>query len=120
MLRTVELEDVLAISEQKPVLVAFIRRGRSASGQIETMEMISRRHGPELYCCLYSFKNIELGMRHFGVRGIPSFLVVLNGREVDRFIGLAEPQDMERLARNGMQASYHASFHGGEELFDFD
>lgn len=120
MLRTVDLDDVLAVSERKPVLVAFIRRGRSASGQIEALEVTSRRFGREIFCCLFSFSDIEKGMRHFGVRGIPSFLAVVDGKEVERFIGIAEIQDMERLALRALDVDNESSAHGAQQLVDFD
>lgn len=97
MLRSVEPYEVFEEvgTDEKLVLLAFIRPTLDSADQVRLLEAASRKYADKVRCLMYNQRTLEAGMRHYVVSGTPSYLLFHKGGEVDRLIGVSDEETLD-------------------------
>ena len=77
------------IAEKKPVLLLIMPQDSEFPAQVELLEKIERSHGPEWKVGLVQDYFIEKIRSKYQIGGTPTFLVLVEGKEKGRLLGLA-------------------------------
>ena len=85
------------IAEKKPVLLLCMPRDEELPNQLKVMEDIARRYGQELKVGVLQEEFIEAFKREYGVVGTPTFLMLVEGKEKNRMLGLADRETLTDL-----------------------
>ena len=78
------------IEEKAPVLLACILRDLEFMKQAEILDDLSKRCGDLLKICLPDEDSIRTFSEKCGIEGTPTFVILNNGKEVGRMLGLAD------------------------------
>ena len=78
------------IAEKKPVLLLCMPRDEEFPKQLKVMEDIARNYSGGLKVGLLEEGFIEAFKKHFSIVGTPTFLILLEGKERARMLGLAD------------------------------
>ncbi len=97
MVKSIAPQDVgrKIVSSDRPVLVAFLRRGRRHQEQRELLLRAARRYNQRVNCYFYSDTFLEAGMKQHFVSGTPTYLFFQAGWEVDRLIGCSDDEKLD-------------------------
>ena len=82
------------IAEKKPVLILCMPRNEEFPNQLKLMEEIARRYSQELKVSLLQEEFIEAFKKYFSFVGTPTFLILVEGKERDRMLGLADQETL--------------------------
>ena len=78
------------VAENKPVLLLCMPWDEEFPKQLELIEEIARRHSQDLKVGLLQEEFIEAFKKNYGVLGTPTFLILVEGKEKRRLLGLAD------------------------------
>ncbi|WP_419784970.1 thioredoxin family protein [Pseudodesulfovibrio sp.] len=102
MLEPQSLEVELQCSGS-PLLVAFLKRNDRFRDQRQALEEAAFRFQDKVRCFLYDTDYLDMMMNQFQVKGTPTFLLFLDGVEVDRLIGESDLETLEDFIRTGLR-----------------
>ncbi len=78
------------IQEKHPVLLAFIHLQHDFNNQIETLMNIEESYRGDLKICLINENHIWSLKEKLKVKGTPTFILLQEGREEGRLLGLTD------------------------------
>lgn len=79
--------------EERPVLLACIRRDYDYAGQTKVLGGISKKYGKGLKICLLAEDSIGAVMK-LGIEGSPAFIIFHEGKEKGRMLGKADNKSL--------------------------
>ena len=90
------------IAEKKPVLLLCMRRlymsrDEEFPRQLKVMEDIATKYSPELKVGVLEERFIEAFKKNYVVIGTPTFLLLVEGKERGRILGLADHEMLTNL-----------------------
>ena len=85
------------ITEKRPVLVLCMPRDEEFPKQVEVIEVIARKYSTELKVGLLQEDFIEAFKKNYSVVGTPTFLILVEGKERGRMLGLADQEMLTDL-----------------------
>jgi thioredoxin-like negative regulator of GroEL len=85
------------VAEKKPVLLLCMSWGEEFPKQLKVMEDIARKYSEELKVVLLEEEFIEAFKKNFGILGTPTFLILVEGKERRRWLGLADQKTLTDL-----------------------
>jgi thioredoxin-like negative regulator of GroEL len=85
------------IAEKRPVLVLCMPRDEEFPKQVEVIEDIATRYSKELKVGLLEEEFIEPFKKKYSIGGTPTFLILVEGRERSRMLGLADQETLTDL-----------------------
>ena len=88
------------VAEKKPVLVLCMPRDTEFPKQLEVIEDIARQYSEELKVGLLQEEFIEAFKKNYGVLGAPTFLILVEGKEKRRLLGLADHETITAFISN--------------------
>ncbi len=78
------------VSEKKPVLILCMPRNEDFPMQVKLLEDIAISHSQELKVGVLEEDSIEAFKKTYAILGDPTFLILVEGKEVSRILGLAD------------------------------
>ncbi|MGB7572324.1 MAG: thioredoxin family protein [Thermodesulfobacteriota bacterium] len=88
------------IAEKKPVLLLCMPRDDEFPQQLKVMEDIATKHSQELKVAVLEEGLIEAFKKNYSVIGTPTFLLLVEGKERGRMLGLADQETLTDLISN--------------------
>ncbi len=85
------------IAEKKPVLLLIMPRDDQFPQQLKLMEDIAGRYSEELKVGVLCEESIEAFQRSYSVSGTPLFMILMEGKERGRILGLADQEMLTDL-----------------------
>jgi len=85
------------VAEKKPVLVLCMPRDTEFPKQLEVIEDIARQYSEELKVGLLQEEFIEAFKKNYEILGTPTFLILVEGKERKRLLGLADQETLTNL-----------------------
>jgi len=85
------------VEEKKPVLLLCMHRDEEFPNQMKVIEAIASKYSDELKVGLLEEEFIEAFKKNYGVVGTPTFLVLVEGKERGRMLGLADQETLTDL-----------------------
>jgi hypothetical protein len=87
-------------AEKKPLLVLCMPQDDQFPEQLKIIEEIATRHSPDLKVGLVQEEFIETFQQNYGFWGTPTFLILVEGKEKGRMLGLADREMLMDLISN--------------------
>ncbi len=84
-------------AEKKPVLLLIMPWDDQFPQQLRLLEDIAGRHTEELKVGVLHQESIETFKRSYGVSGTPIFMILVEGKERGRILGLADQEMLTNL-----------------------
>jgi len=78
------------VLEKRPVLLLCMPRDEEFFKQMKVLEAVAETHDHELKVGLLEDEFIERFREDLGIRGTPTFLILVQGKEKARMLGLAD------------------------------
>jgi thioredoxin-like negative regulator of GroEL len=78
------------VSEKRPVLLLCMPRDEEFLKQVKVLEDVAETHGQALKVGVLEDEFIERFREDLGIRGTPTFLILVQGKERGRMLGLAD------------------------------
>jgi hypothetical protein len=91
------------IGEKKPVLLLCMHRDEEFPNQLKVIEAIASKYSDELKVGLLEEEFIDAFKKNYGVIGTPTFLILVEGKERGRMLGLADQKMLTDLISNFQQ-----------------
>jgi len=88
------------IAEKRPVLILCMPRDDEFPQQLKVMEDIATKYGQELKVGILDEGLIEGFKKNYSVVGTPTFLLLLEGKERARVLGIADQEMLRDLISN--------------------
>jgi thioredoxin-like negative regulator of GroEL len=85
------------IGEKKPVLLLCMPRDEEFPNQLKVIEAVARKYRMELRVGVLEEEFIEAFKKNYRVIGTPTFLLLVEGKERGRMLGLADYQMLTNL-----------------------
>jgi len=85
------------IAEKRPVLILCMPRDEEFPNQLKVMEHIATKHSQELKVAVLEEGLIEAFKKNYRVIGTPTFLLLVEGKERGRMLGLADQEMLTDL-----------------------
>ena len=85
------------VTEKKPVLLLCMPRDEEFPNQLKVIENIARRYSEELKVGLLQEEFIEAFKKNYEILGTPTFLILVEGKERRRWLGLADQETLTDL-----------------------
>ena len=85
------------IAEKKPVLLLCMPRDEGFPKQLKVMEEIARKYREGLKVVLLEEEFIEAFKKNYEILGTPTFLILVEGKERRRWLGLADQETLTDL-----------------------
>jgi thioredoxin-like negative regulator of GroEL len=85
------------IAEKKPVLLLCMPRDEEFPKQVKVIEDIARKYSKELKVGLLEEDFIEAFKNNYRILGTPTFLILVEGKERGRMLGLADQETLTDL-----------------------
>ncbi|PKN69941.1 MAG: hypothetical protein CVU54_07885 [Deltaproteobacteria bacterium HGW-Deltaproteobacteria-12] len=85
------------IYEKKPVLLFCMPQDDDFSSQIKSITDIARHYGTELKVGYLEEDSIEIFKKRLGFSGTPTYLFFLEGKEINRLLGLTDHTRLEKF-----------------------
>ncbi len=98
------------LESARPVLVLCMSKDKSFSAQMSEIEKIQMKSSRYLKICLLDEDFLGVFMDRYNVKGTPTFLVFVNGKEQERLLGSVKYQDLVRFFHRVLPDLNHASF----------
>jgi thioredoxin-like negative regulator of GroEL len=92
--KCLEAFDSRVLRERKPVLLACLHWGADMEKQVGLLESVSKKCGEGLKTCFLREDSMTAWKDVFGIVGTPTFIILDNGRERGRFLGVADDQSL--------------------------
>ncbi len=84
-------------AEKRPVLILCMPRDDEFPQQLKVMEDIATKYGQELKVGVLEEGLIEVFKKDYSVVGTPTFLLLVEGKERARMLGLADQEMLMNL-----------------------
>jgi thioredoxin-like negative regulator of GroEL len=98
------------VAEKRPVLVLCMTRDEEFPQQMKVIEDIARWVGDELKVGVLEEESIEAFKENYRIVGTPTFLILVEGKEKSRMLGLADQEMLtDLIAKYNRKQSF---FHG--------
>ena len=81
--------------ENRPVLLLCMPYNKDFNVQVKIIEDIAQRHSKELKVGLVEEAFIEAFKKNLGIQGTPTFLILVEGKEKNRMLGLADKDSIQ-------------------------
>ena len=88
------------IAEKRPVLILCMPRDEEFPKQFKLMEDIAGRYINALKVCVLQEETIEAFKKSYSILGTPTFLILVEGQERSRMLGLADQETLMNLLAN--------------------
>lgn len=88
-------KDVL--KENRAVLLLCMYRDTEFQKQVEIIEALHNSYGEGLKTCVLEEEFVEVFMERYSIKGTPTFLIFVGGREKGRMLGQASPETLRDL-----------------------
>jgi thioredoxin-like negative regulator of GroEL len=85
------------VAEKRPVLVLCMTRDEEFPQQVKVIEEIARRYGDELKVGVLEEEFIGAFKENYRIVGTPTFLILVEGKERSRMLGLADQETLTDL-----------------------
>jgi thioredoxin-like negative regulator of GroEL len=85
------------IAEKRPVLILCMPRDDEFPQQLKIIEDIATKHSQELKVAVLEEGLIEAFKKNYRVIGTPTFLLLVEGKERGRMLGLADQEMLTDL-----------------------
>ncbi len=82
------------VAENKPVLLLCMPWDGEFPKQLDLIEKIARRHSQNIKVGLLQEEFIEAFRRNYTVLGTPTYLVLVEGKEIKRHLGIADHETL--------------------------
>jgi thioredoxin-like negative regulator of GroEL len=92
------------ILEKKPVLLVCMERDDSFFKQLTVLQNVAERYEKELKVGLLSQDSMETFKRKLKIVGTPTFLLMLEGKEISRFLGVIDQKTLTDLIDKHLSA----------------
>lgn len=89
--------ETKVMKEKKPVLLACMDQGIGFYDQIRVLEGIQMSHGQNLRVFILYQDSLEAFADTFEMEGTPTFFLFEKGKIVNRFLGKAKLEDLDRF-----------------------
>ncbi len=83
--------------EKKPVLLLCMPPGEEFPKQVRLLEDIVQEYGKEMKVAVLEENFIAAFKKNYGFVGTPTFLILVEGRERGRMLGLADHEALTNL-----------------------
>lgn len=77
------------LGEERAVLLLCMYRDTEFQRQIEIIEVLRNIYAEKLRACVLKEEFIEVFMERYSIKGTPTFLIFIGGREKGRMLGQA-------------------------------
>ncbi len=98
MFTSIGVDNVSAevVAEKRPVLLAYIVPDYAYTGQLEVLEIVSKRYFDDsVKICLLSENSVqEMASRNIIIDGSPTFIIFNKGEEKARMIGKTNAENL--------------------------
>ena len=84
-------------AEKKPVLLLCMPRDEEFPQQLKVMEDIATKYGQQLKVGVLEEEFIEAFKKNYNVVGTPTFLLLVEGKERARMLGLTDQETLMDL-----------------------
>jgi len=84
-------------AEKKPVLLLCMPRDEEFPQQLKVMEEIATKYGQQLKVGVLEEEFIEAFKKNYNVVGTPTFLLLVEGKERARMLGLTDQETLMGL-----------------------
>jgi len=91
------------IVEKRPVLILCMPRDEEFPNQLKVIEAIARKYSNELKVGLLDEEFIKPFKENYSVVGTPTFLILVQGKERGRMLGLADQETLTDLISNNIE-----------------
>lgn len=91
-------QEVMA--EKKPLLILCMPQDDQFLQQLKVIEEIAARHSPKIKVGLVQEEYLETFKQNYGFLGTPTFLILVEGQEKGRMLGLADQESLTDLISN--------------------
>jgi thioredoxin-like negative regulator of GroEL len=85
------------VLEKRPVLLLCMPRDEEFYRQMEILEAVAQMHGQTLKAGLLEHEFIERFRQDLGIRGTPTYLLLVQGKEMGRMLGLADEESLTKF-----------------------
>jgi hypothetical protein len=85
------------VAEKKPVLLLCMPRDEEFPNQLKVLEDIATKYSQELKVGVLEEGLIEAFKKNYSVVGTPTFLMLVEGKERGRMLGLADQEMLTNL-----------------------
>jgi thioredoxin-like negative regulator of GroEL len=85
------------IAEKRPVLLLCMPRDEEFPNQLKVLEDIATKYSQELKVGVLEEGLIEAFKKNYSVIGTPTFLLLVEGKERDRMLGIADREMLTNL-----------------------
>jgi thioredoxin-like negative regulator of GroEL len=82
------------VLEERPVLLLCMPRDEEFFKQVKVLEEAAETHGQALKVGVLEDEFIERFRQDLGIRGTPTFLILVHGKERGRMLGLADHESL--------------------------
>ena len=82
-------------SEKKPVLLLCMPYDEEFHAQVKIIEDIAHRYQKALKVGLLEEAFLETFKKNLGIHGTPTFLIMVQGKEQNRMLGLADQDSLQ-------------------------
>ncbi len=93
------------IAEKRPILILCMPRDDEFPQQFKVIEDIATKCGQELKVGILEEELIEAFKKDYGVIGTPTFLLLMEGKEIGRVLGLSDQKMVMDLISKSQQCS---------------
>ena len=90
-------EEIL--KEKRPVLLLCMPRDETFQVQINILAALAERRSGTLKVCLLEEEFLSAFSRNFNLKGTPTYIIFINGREKDRLLGHADEDTLAEFLR---------------------
>ncbi len=85
------------VAEKKPVLLMVMPRDDQFPQQLKLIEDIAVKHGETIKVGVLQEDSIEAFKKDYGLLGTPTFMILVEGKERGRTLGLADQEKLTNL-----------------------
>ena len=85
------------ILEPKPLLIICLAQDDGFSRQLTVLQDIARRYEKEIKVGLLAHDSLEICKKKLQIVGTPTFLLMKEGREIDRILGVSDKETLTHL-----------------------
>ena len=92
------------IVEKKPVLLVCMAHDDRFSKQLKVLKAVAERYEKELKVCLLVQDSMEIFKKRLQIIGTPSFLLMREGKEINRILGVSDQEALTNLIYQHLSA----------------
>ena len=93
------------VLEKKPVLLICMAHDDIFSKQLKVLQNVAEKYDKELKVGLLAEDALETFKKKLAIFGTPTFLLMLEGKEVSRILGVSEEEAISNLVNKHLSAN---------------